>query len=106
MATEATFGYEWAGDNLYLARRNLLTAFCEAYRDKFCVDPTPEMVDHIAGILSWNIWQMDGLTDCVPMTDIPAKILDRETHKVIEFRSLKGGDTQCTGKPKSRTKSA
>lgn len=90
-ALEATYGYEYQGDSLYLARRNVLEAFCEAYEAKWGEGLSIEELDHIVGIITWNIWQMDGLTDCVPLTDIPVLIHDREAHRVIEFRSLKGG---------------
>ena len=93
-ATEATFGYEFQGDSLWLARCNLLYAFTHAYQVKWGVMPSPEKIDHIAGILSWNIWQMDGLKDCVPLTDTPALILDRQAHRVVEFRSLKGASKE------------
>ena len=90
-ALESTFGYEYQGDSLYLARRNVLEAVCEACEAKWGDGLTIEQMDTLVGIITWNLWQMDGLTDCVPMTDIPARILDRETHRVIEFRSLKCG---------------
>lgn len=105
-ALETTYGYEYQGDSLYLARRNVLETFCEAYEDKWGQVPSIGRLEYIVGIITWNIWQMDGLTDCVPMTDIPARILDREAHRVIEFRSLKGGDAGCTRKRQSKTKSA
>lgn len=91
-ALESTYGYEYQGDSLYLARRNVLEAVIEAHKDRWGEGLTIQQLDHITGIITWSLWQMDGLNDCVPMTDIPARILDRETHRVIEFRSLKGDD--------------
>lgn len=89
-ALETTYGYEYQGDSLYLARRNVLESVIEAHKDRWGEGLTIEQLDRAVGIITWNLWQMDGLTDCIPMTDTPARILDRETHRVIEFRSLKG----------------
>ena len=68
-ATEAyksVYGYDWQGDNVLLARENLLFTFCDYYEDKFGVYPIKEYLREIAEILSWNIWQMDGLKFVIP----------------------------------------
>lgn len=60
------YGYEWQGDNLLLARENILYTYIDFYKDKFEDTPTKENVRDIAKIISWNIWQMDGLKCVVP----------------------------------------
>ena len=57
------YGYEWQGDNLLLARENLLMTFLDYYKAKFGADKIPQMKSllYIAYIISWNFWQMDGL---------------------------------------------
>lgn len=60
------YGYEWQGDNLVLARESLLVSFIEYYRHKFGKDPQLKSLYSIANIISWNIWQMDGLKCVVP----------------------------------------
>ncbi len=65
-AFAATYGYEYQGDNLFLARCNLLLAFEEAHRRRWGDAPAPEALADIAETLSWNLWQMDGLTDLPP----------------------------------------
>ena len=60
-AFKATFGYEWQGDSLLIARENLLFTFIDYYSDRFNTKPTDYHLIEIAKILSWNIWQMDGL---------------------------------------------
>ena len=61
-----TYGYDWQGDNVLLARENLLFTFIDYYKSKFDKEPTIEILKKIAEILSWNIWQMDGLKFVIP----------------------------------------
>ena len=65
-AYKATFGYEWQGDSLLIARENLLFTFIDYYVDRFENYPIKEYLEEIAKILSWNIWQMDGLKYVIP----------------------------------------
>ena len=67
-AYQATYGYEWQGDNLLLARENALYTFMDYYQDKFGGEPTKEQLREIAEIISWNFWQMDGLKGVIPNT--------------------------------------
>ena len=61
-----TYGYDWQGDNVLLARENLLFTFIDYYRTKFDKEPTIDILKKVADILSWNIWQMDGLKFVIP----------------------------------------
>ena len=76
VAYQNTYGYEWQGDNLLLARINLLTTFEEYYADHTHESPTEEQVSDIAEIISWNLWQMDGLRGVPPGYPSPGEILD------------------------------
>ncbi len=67
-AFKASYGYEWQGDNLLIARENLLYTFIDYYEDQFKRKPTLRMKEEIAEIISWNIFQMDGLKYVVPMS--------------------------------------
>ena len=60
------YGYEWQGDNLLLARESLLVTFLEFYHDKFKKKPTEKSVNSIAYIISWNLWQIEGLKMVIP----------------------------------------
>ena len=63
----STYGYEWQGDNLLLAREALLYTFIEYYKDKFPNETLKRSsVVGIARIISWNLWQMDGIKMVVP----------------------------------------
>ena len=61
-----TYGYDWQGDNVLLARENLLFTFIDYYKVKFEKEPGIDILKKIAEILSWNIWQMDGLKFVIP----------------------------------------
>ena len=61
-----TYGFEWQGDNLLLAREALLWTFIEYYQEKFGKAPLVKSINYIAYIISWNIFQMDGLKGVVP----------------------------------------
>ena len=60
------YGYEWQGDSLLLAREAMLYSFMDYYRHKFNAEPQKKSVKYIAYIVSWNLWQMDGLKFCPP----------------------------------------
>ena len=66
VAYKNTYGYEWQGDNLLLAREALLYTFIEYYEAKFHKRPLEKSINYIAYIISWNLWQMDGLKGVVP----------------------------------------
>ena len=66
IAYQNIYGYEWQGDNLLIARKNLLYTFIEYYQAKFKSIPPMESINEIADIISWNLWQMDGLKGVVP----------------------------------------
>ena len=69
IAYESSYGYELQGDSLLLARENLLLSFCEYYDYKFGKLPTIKVIKQIATIISYNIFQMNGLTKQSPYSD-------------------------------------
>lgn len=66
-AFESCYGYEYQGDNLLIARINLLLTFIDYYKERWEKDPDEKLLRHIANKIAWNIWQMDGLKDTVPL---------------------------------------
>lgn len=66
-AYQNTYGFEYQGDNLLIARINLLLTFIDCYKDKFNKEPDLKLLQKITNIIAWNIWQMDGLKDTVPL---------------------------------------
>lgn len=69
-AFQSVYGYEYQGDNLLLARENLLYTFIENMVYKFDRNPTFDELRTVARIISWNIWQMDGISYTVPFGKI------------------------------------
>lgn len=66
-AFEASYGYEYQGDNLLIARVNLLLTFVDYYRERWDKDPDEKLLRQVANKIAWNIWQMDGIKDSVPL---------------------------------------
>ena len=66
-AFNSVYGYEFQGDNLLIARINLLVSFCDYLRERWEREATIAEIRKFANIISWNIWQMDGLSDTVPV---------------------------------------
>lgn len=67
-AFQNVYGYEFQGDNLLIARVNLLLTFFEYYKNRFEKAPSKKIITEIAEIIAWNIWQMDGITGTIPFT--------------------------------------
>ena len=114
-AFQASYGYEYQGDNLLLARVNCLITFVDYMQDRWNEKPTDTELRKVANIIAWNIWQMDGLTGMVPysyreasyqqmtMFDflagdderekpkeaIPAIIFDWRSNESVTYNSLK-----------------
>ena len=87
-AVKSVYGYEWQGDNVLLARENLLFTFSDYYEDKFNKKPSKVWLREIAEILSWNIWQMDGLKFVIPnschnSTVVNYTLFGEETHEEV-----------------------
>ena len=74
-AVQGTYGFEWQGDNLLLARENVLATVAEFHdfvflheeRTDFSALPLDYLVE-LAQIIAWNLWQMDGLKCVVPLS--------------------------------------
>ena len=113
-AFQSIYGFELQGDNLLLARENLLCTFIENLKYKFDREPTLKEIKRIATIVSWNIWQMDGITFTIPFSEIRnnyeqisffdyiedqnnnlnnkyCKIKNWRSNTIIEYRSLVKG---------------
>jgi len=67
-AYKASYGYEWQGDNLLIARENILYTLIDFYKAKFERNPSLAVQQEFAKIISWNIFQMDGLRCVIPMS--------------------------------------
>ncbi len=113
-AYQSTYGYEYQGDNLLLARINLLITFVDYMEYRWNERPSVDVLRKVANIIAWNIWQMDGLSGMVPFyrketfrqmsffdyavdgeekkeedERIPAKIFDWRSRESVTYNSLK-----------------
>lgn len=77
IAFQSSYGFEWQGDNLLIARENLLYTFIDYYQDKFDEVPSLELQKEVAEIIVWNIFQMDGLKYVIPMSCKTEKVVVR-----------------------------
>ena len=66
IAYQTSFGYEFQGDSLLIARENLLYTFFDYYIAKFSIKPDIQFQKEIARIISYNVFQMDGLNYTIP----------------------------------------
>lgn len=73
-ALRATYGFEYQGDNLLIARINVLETFAEHLHDRWGSDPEQDELEQAAWIVSWNFWQMNGFTDAVPTNKMGAEV--------------------------------
>ena len=87
VAYKATLGFEWQGDNLLIARENLLVSFFDYYEARFGLEPSIKDIKEIADIISWNIFQMDGLKFVIPRSC---------QSQVLETKDLFTGEVQRT----------
>ena len=65
-AFQSIYGFDFQGDSLLLARENLLYTFIDNYKYRYGNSPSLKILKKIATIISWNIWQMDGITYTIP----------------------------------------
>ncbi len=100
-ALKSIYGYDWQGDNVLIARENLLMAFIEYY--EFAINKKLEtyQILEVAEIISWNIWQMDGLKFVIPNS---CKDEIEETSQLSLFDDTIVKSKPCTGCAKSLIK--
>lgn len=75
-ALQATYGYEFQGDNLLIARVNVLADWEDWFEFNVHRKPVKREFKRAINIIVWNLWQMDGLTGKVP--NIPDFMEERE----------------------------
>ena len=80
-AFQSVYGYEFQGDNLLIARINLLVTFVDYMQDRWKRVPTESELQKVANIIAWNVWQMDGITGKVPF----GKPKEKKTLNMFDF---------------------
>lgn len=114
-AFQSVYGYEFQGDNLLIARINLMNTFVDYMQDRWERNPTDAELKKIANIIVWNLWQMDGITGTIPFgkpkevnkqitffdymqgindtedEEMDCKIYDWRSNESVTYRSIKEG---------------
>ena len=91
IAVQNIYGYDWQGDNVFLARENILISTAEHYEYKFNEKMPVDILKEFAEIISWNIRQMDGLKCVIPNSCIPIN------KGQLELFSLVDNTEECPG---------
>lgn len=66
---QSVYGYEFQGDNLLIARINLINTYVDYMVEKLKRKPTKAELRKIANVIAWNFWQMDGFTHTIPYAE-------------------------------------
>lgn len=114
-AFQSVYGYEFQGDNLLIARINLMNTFVDYMQDRWERNPSDAELKKIANIIVWNLWQMDGITGTIPFgkpkeenkqitffdymqgindtedEEMDCKIYDWRSNESVTYRSIKEG---------------
>lgn len=89
VAYRSSYGYEIDGRKLLQARRNLLRTYYDYWKGRFpALEVSKNAIREVAEIISWNIFQMDGVTNMVASRRLWAKIKDWSTNEIIDFRDV------------------
>lgn len=77
-AFKSSYGFEWSGDSLLLARENLLYTYRDYYYAKWLEEPLYGLFEDIAEIISYNVFQMDGLKYIIPLSEKKEKVINQQ----------------------------
>ena len=94
-AYQSTYGYEYLGDNVLLARENLLYTFVDNLEYKFNKIPTLMQIKKLATIIAWNIWQMDGMTYTAPYSESKTGYKQLTIDDILNHTEDKGLPVYC-----------
>ena len=97
-AVKSVYGFDWQGDNVLLARENVLFTVAEHFLYKFNSELPVQDLLGFAKVIAWNIWQMDGLkfvvpNSCCTETRTEETLFETITHST-ECEGCKKGDNR------------
>ena len=90
----AIYGYDYQGDNVLISRVNLLMTFEEYLWERWKRRPTPAEYRKLITVITWNLWQMDGLTGTIPYG------IAEEEFQVIDWFGMFDGTSEHSGENK------
>jgi hypothetical protein len=87
------YAFEYDTYVTFLARINAINDIRDYYVERFpdYMNLWDDNLPEIEYIISWNIFQNDIFTHCIPGTESPTLIMDWEAGTCIELKSLKKG---------------
>lgn len=105
IAIQNIYGFDFQGDNVFIARVNLLSAIGEYHKDKFKKEMHPKELKEFADIIVWNVFQMDGLKFVIPLTchkEKPSQMFlpgfeEEKQHQVLCEGCAKGDNKRHNG---------
>ena len=92
-AVQNVYGFDWQGDNVLIARENLLFTIAEHYETKFSEKLETQDLVGFAKVIAWNIWQMDGIKYVIPNSCCTKEIIDED---LFERRIIAKPCVGCT----------
>ena len=72
-AVQSVYGYELQGDNLLIARVNILCTVEEHMVQRWKQKPEKTWLEKLCNVIAWNLWQMNGIKGCVPVPPTPTE---------------------------------
>lgn len=87
-AYKSSYGFEWSGDSLLLARENLLYTYKDYYLAKWNKTPSLGLFKDIAEIVSYNVFQMDGLKYIIPLSE-KKELVIKDQLQLFDFEQQK-----------------
>lgn len=97
IAFQSSYGYEWQGDSLLIARENMLYTFIDYYQEQFAAKPSVGLQKEMAEIIVWNIFQMDGLKYVIPMSCSSEKVTIKGEETLFEKKEDRIEEKLCPG---------
>ena len=94
-AVESVYGYDFQGDNVFLARKNIILDYCEHMYSVFSHYPDKKTLQQLTTIVSWNIWQMDGLNTSVPYSSVSIVDKEEDLFGFVEENIIESSPVQC-----------
>ena len=96
-ALKSVYGFDFQGDNVLLARENLFVDILEFFQNKFGQSFENEYANEIAQIISWNIFQMDGMKYVVPYTCHNEEGIGQMTFDFLTGECVMPETSECPG---------
>ena len=73
VAAQSIYGFELQGDNLLIARVNILCTMEEHFTHRWKQKADKLWMEKLCRTIAWNLWQMDGIKGCIPLPPAPAE---------------------------------